>query len=46
MRQRLTDLQTQRVPEHERPMHEIALNAVRTALTEIGRELSRLSLAW
>ena len=43
LRVRLSDLQRKRVSEHERPMHEVALAAVRTALTDVGQQLSRLA---
>jgi len=43
LRVRLSDLQRKRVSDHERPMHEVALAAVRTALTDVGQQLTRLA---
>tara|TARA_B100000965_G_scaffold171286_1_gene143012 strand:- start:125 stop:355 length:231 start_codon:yes stop_codon:yes gene_type:complete len=43
LRVRLSDLQRKRVSEHERPMHEVALAAVRTALTDVGQQLTRIA---
>ncbi len=43
MRQRLTDLERGVVTEHERPIREVAIAAVRANLSEIGRELSRIA---
>jgi hypothetical protein len=45
MRQRLTDLERKPVKEHERPIREVALDAIRATLTEIGQQLNRLALA-
>ena len=42
LRSRLVDLERQRVSETERPMHEVALLAVRDTLTQVGRQLSWL----
>lgn len=42
LRSRLDDLEGQAVAERDRPMHEVALLAVRSALTDVGRQLSRL----
>ena len=46
LRQRLTDLERKPVPEHERSIHQVAVEAVRATLTEIGQQLNRLALAW
>ncbi len=46
LRQRLTDLERKPVQEHERPIHQVAIEAVRATLTEIGQQLNRLALAW
>ncbi|MGE0706735.1 MAG: hypothetical protein AB7N76_05980 [Planctomycetota bacterium] len=43
LRGRLQDLERRRVSDVERPMHEVALVAVRAALTEVGRDLTRLA---
>jgi hypothetical protein len=43
LRSRLVDLQRQRVNEVERPMHEVALCAVRSELTLVGRHLVRIA---
>ena len=42
LRSRLSDLQTETVTELNRPMHEVAVTAVKTSLTQVGHELSRL----
>lgn len=46
LRQRLADLERTPVPEHERSIHQVAIEAVRATLTEIGQQLNRLALAW
>jgi hypothetical protein len=46
MRQRLTDLESRPVAAHERPIREVAIEAVRATLTEIGRQLNRIALAY
>ncbi|MCW8142153.1 MAG: hypothetical protein KIT58_24865 [Planctomycetota bacterium] len=45
MRQRLDDLQKGPVAEHERPIRQVAIEAVRAVLTDIGRQLNRLAMA-
>jgi NADH:ubiquinone oxidoreductase subunit D len=46
MRQRLTELERRPVAEHERPIRQVALEAIRATLTEIGQQLNRLALAY
>lgn len=40
LRVRLAELEAARVPEQERAIHEVALDAVREALSEVGRLLA------
>lgn len=44
LRTRLSDLERSAVTELNRPMHEVAVKAVRTSLTEVGHELTRLAV--
>lgn len=46
VRQRLVELEKKPVAEHERPIREVALDALRATLTEIGQQLNRLALAY
>ncbi|MBL4847906.1 MAG: hypothetical protein JKY65_20515 [Planctomycetes bacterium] len=41
LRSRLRHLSTQTPRPHQRPMHDVAVTAVRHSLTEVGRQLSR-----
>lgn len=41
LRVRLYDLQTKKPSELQRPMHEVAVRAVREELTKVGRQLTR-----
>ena len=41
LRLRLDELHARPVTEVDRPMHEVALDAVRRALTDVGRPLTR-----
>lgn len=43
LRSRLSELETRRVSERERPIHEVALLAVRATLSDVGQQLSRLA---
>jgi len=42
LRDRLKTLSCETPPPHQRPMHDVALQAVRGHLTEVGRQLARL----
>ena len=44
LRSRLSELRAQRVNEMNRPMHEVAVQALRASLTEVGHQLSRLGV--
>ncbi len=44
LRLRLSELQTEPVTELRRPMHEVAVQAVRANLTEVGQQLSRIAI--
>lgn len=44
LRIRLNDLRTETVTELRRPMHEVAVQAVRANLTEVGQQLSRMAI--
>ncbi len=44
LRGRLRELERRRVGEIERPMHEVAVKAVRASLTQVGRKLLRLAI--
>ena len=44
LRSRLSDLQTESVNELNRPMHEVAVRAVRNSLTQVGHQLTRLAI--
>ncbi len=43
LRSRLTELEQRKVSELERPIHEVALAAVRATLTQVGHQLQRLA---
>ncbi|MEZ6188565.1 MAG: hypothetical protein R3F62_26630 [Planctomycetota bacterium] len=43
LRDRLNRLNTETPPPHQRPMHEVAVAAVRGQLSEVGYELMRLA---
>lgn len=42
LRGRLAELEARRVTERERPIHEVAVLAVRASLSDVGQQLSRL----
>lgn len=44
LRSRLSELRSATVNEHERPMHEVAVLAVRQTLTQVGHQLARLAV--
>ena len=44
LRLRLSELQTETVTELRRPMHEVAVSAVRANLTQVGQQLTRLAI--
>lgn len=41
LRSRLRHLSSQQPSPSQRPMHEVAVSAVRNSLTEVGRQLAR-----
>ncbi len=43
LRSRLEELQRRQVTEIERPMHEVAVAAVRATLTQVGHQLQRIA---
>ncbi|MCA8923016.1 MAG: hypothetical protein KDD82_14470 [Planctomycetes bacterium] len=43
LRDRLQSLSSETPPPHRRPMHDVAVAAVRGQLSEVGRELARLA---
>jgi len=45
LRSRLQELEGRRVTDVERPMHEVALDAIRSTLTQVGQQLTRLAAA-
>ena len=44
LRSRLSQLRNRRVSDIQRPMHEVAVAAVRASLTQVGQQLTRISL--
>lgn len=45
LRSRLRELEDRHVTEVERPIHEVALDAIRQTLTQVGQQLARLAAA-
>ena len=43
LRERLNELESRPITELDRPVHEVALQALRESLTRIGRQLALLS---
>lgn len=43
LRSRLAELQARHVSERERPIHEVAVLAVRASLSDVGQQLMRLA---
>lgn len=43
LRSRLAELEARRVSERERPIHEVAVLAVRASLSDVGQQLSRMA---
>ena len=43
LRSRLKELRRQRPDASQRPMHEVAVAAVRSALTQVGQQLVRIA---
>lgn len=43
LRQRLTDLESNKPHETQRPMWEVAVQAVRECLSDVGRDLARMA---
>ena len=43
LRSRLCELESRPVTEHDRPIHEVAVLAVRATLSDVGQQLARLA---
>jgi len=45
LRRRLTALEGRQVTDRDRPIHEVAVLAIRATLTDIGQQLNHLAIA-
>lgn len=43
LRSRLSDLESRPVTDNDRPIHEVAVLAVRASLSDVGQQLARLA---